>query len=142
MRGGLESAARWNAHFAREADRNREATIRALRTLTAEIQARFAPEQAREDGFWSVWYEWHKTVEAVRVPMGNLYYYAQGGGYGPSAVFEEFKRIVERRPIPEPRPEPATRGTHTKLTGKLARDFRAELAGPAPEQGALDLRKD
>lgn len=98
MRGGFESAARWNAHYAREAARNVEEAVCALRTLTAEIEERFPPEAADAEGFWSVWYEWQASVEAVRVPYGNAYHYGHSGG-ATGTIFDEFKRIVQRRPI-------------------------------------------
>ncbi len=133
MRGGFESAARWNAHYAREAARNRDEAIRALRTLADVIQAEFPPLTASAEGFWSVWYEWAQKHEAVRVPYNNAYHYGHGGG-ATGRIFDEFKRIVERRPIPaEPAAQPATY-QHSKAHAPARVDH-----GPAPEQGALGL---
>lgn len=95
MRGGFESAARWNAHYAREAERNRDAAIRALRTLAESIREAFKPEEADAEGFWSVWYDWAHQHEAVRVPYDNAYHYGHGGG-ATSAIYHEFRRIVKR----------------------------------------------
>jgi hypothetical protein len=79
-------------------EQNVEQAIRALRTLAPFIQDQFAPETADAEGFWSVWYEWQRQHEAVRVPYDGAYHYGHSGG-GTSKIFEEFKRIVQRRPM-------------------------------------------
>lgn len=136
MRGSFASAARWNAHYAREAERARDEAIRVLRTLTDVIQEAFSPAEADEEGFWSVWYDWQRSVHAVRVPYDNAYHYGHGGG-ATSAIFAEFKRIVRRRGIehsPYYGPEATPRDS---LANAEARTAAKRDHGPAPEQGEL-----
>jgi len=97
MRGGFQSAARWNQHFTDQARKFRDSGIAALRAREQEIQSTFTPLEADNEAFWSIWYDWQKGKPDVNIAMEGAYYYGRGDG-STGTIYAEFVRIVRRQP--------------------------------------------